>query len=126
MLYKYKTWGLVQNILIRIVILSFAFLIVSAVQEHVPVKSPHSTPSPVTADSSDVRTSVPFLYSSPFISHSQNQKDCQPEDNIKTGRQMPVFIPDSSLTESMPILISPPVDEKMIIPFNQYSKNHCR
>jgi hypothetical protein len=30
---------------------------------------------------------------------------------------MPVFIPDSSLTKSMPIYIPPPVDEEMIIPF---------
>lgn len=30
--------------------------------------------------------------------------------------QMPVFIPDSTLTESMPILFAPDVDSKMIIP----------
>ena len=33
--------------------------------------------------------------------------------------QMPVFIPDSTLTESMPVLIPPPVDEGMIIPLGQ-------
>lgn len=32
--------------------------------------------------------------------------------------KMPVFIPDSTVTESMPILIPPPVDEGMIIPLN--------
>lgn len=108
-----------QNKLILTIILSVAFLIVTAAQVQALVKSPHSTLSPVAADSSDVRISVPFVYSSPFITHSQKQKDCQAENDIKPGLQMPVFIPDSSLTESMPILISPPVDEKMIIPFNQ-------
>lgn len=38
---------------------------------------------------------------------------------------MPVFIPDSSLTESMPIYISPPVDEEMIIPVNGSKNQEC-
>lgn len=36
--------------------------------------------------------------------------------------QMPVFVPDSTLTESMPILIAPDIDSRMIIPMD--SKSH--
>lgn len=116
-----------QNKLLLTLILSAAFLIGTAAQGQALVKSPHSTLSPVTADSSSgVRTSVPFVYSSPFITHSKKQKDCQTENDIKPGLQMPVFIPDSSLTESMPILIPPPVDEKMILPLYQSSINQNR
>ncbi len=39
-----------------------------------------------------------------------------PSQNSDSLFQMPVFIPDSTLTESMPVLIPPPVDQKMIIP----------
>lgn len=39
--------------------------------------------------------------------------------------QMPVFIPDSTLTEAMPILIAPDVDTKMLIPMDSKSNDEA-
>lgn len=39
--------------------------------------------------------------------------------------RMPIFKPDSSLTASMPVIIPPPVDEDMIVPFGTPSPKKC-
>jgi hypothetical protein len=48
-------------------------------------------------------------------SNYDDLKNCFNNDSRKLSK-MPIFKPDSTLTQSMPILITPPVDQEMIIP----------
>ncbi|CAN5346691.1 hypothetical protein BH23BAC3_BH23BAC3_16360 [soil metagenome] len=100
-------------------------LIGSVAQGQALVEAADSSPATNTTNSNDVLTSSPLINPFQFNSTFHNQNDCKSQDDMKTDFQMPVFKPDSNLTESMPILTPPPVDEKMIIPFNQKSIKPC-
>jgi len=114
-----------RNTLILSVFFSGALLIGAVAQGQALVNPTYSSPATITADSSDVLTPSPLT--NPFLPTSilPNQNDYESQGDLKTDFQMPVFIPDSSLTESMPILTPPPVDGKMILPFNQQSIKPC-
>lgn len=49
-----------------------------------------------------------------------NRNDLNGKGWLQRPGQMPVFIPDSTLTDAMPIYSAPNVDSKMIIPMNTH------
>lgn len=58
---------------------------------------------------------IPWKKKMETKSYADDLKNCFNDDNRKLSK-MPLFIPDTTLTESMPILKTPPVDQEMIIP----------
>ncbi|TVQ06296.1 MAG: hypothetical protein EA359_01285 [Balneolaceae bacterium] len=69
----------------------------------------------VAADSSDkIYTEEEFL-------KKYVHDPCDPT----AGIQMKIFVPDSTLTESMPILKGPTVDEGIFIPYYPYHYQPC-
>lgn len=70
------------------------------------------------ADSSGAISQGSIFYNPLFIS-TPDSLGVSESQNSSSLFHMPIYIPDSTLTESMPILIPPPVDEGMIIPLGQ-------
>jgi len=65
------------------------------------------------------------------VNHSQRPDSvsvpgsgCIQEKELGLSR-MPIFKPDTTLTASMPVLIPPPVDKNMIVPFGAPSPEKC-